>query len=123
MPGEGPDGTDGGRRRGLARVHPTPKGFHQHDAGRAPGAVQRHGFRGRRKSRYRGDERWRGAGLLERAHQRPRRGRARGWRSRPAAHGRQFRHCAYHGTALPQGCHENKVRRLSVCLHYTGRLL
>jgi len=58
VPGEGPFGASRGRRRGATRVHPALEGVHQHDAGRAPGAVQRHGVRGRREGRHRGDERW-----------------------------------------------------------------
>jgi len=123
MSGEGPIGTRRGRRRSTAGVHATSEGVHEYDAGGAPGAVQRHGIRGRRESRHGGDERWRGAGLVERVDQWPRRGRARGRRARSAAHGRQFRHCADHGTAVPPGRHENKVRRLSVRLHHADGLL
>lgn len=105
MPGEGPVGAGRGRRRGAAGVHAALEGVHQHDAGRAPGPVQRHGVRGRREGRHRGDERRRGAGLVERAHQRTRRGGARGWRARPATYGRQLRHRTHHGAAVSPGRH------------------
>jgi len=77
VPGEGPLGAGRGRRRGAARVYPALKSVHQHDAGRTPGAVQCHGVRSRRKGRHSSNERWRRAGLVERADQWPRRGRAR----------------------------------------------
>jgi len=123
VPGEGHVGADGGRRRGAAGVHAAPEGVHQHDAGRAPGAVRRHGVRRGREGRHRGDERRRGAGLVERADQRPRGGGARGRRSRPAPHGRQLRHRAHHGAALPSGRHADQVRRLPVRLHHADRVL
>lgn len=123
MSGKGSLGTGRGRRRGAAGVYATPEGVHQHDVGRAPGAVQRHGVRGRREGRHRGDERRRRAGLVERTDQRSRRGGTRGRDTRPAPHGRQLRHSAHDGTAVPPGRHENKVRRLSVRLHHADRLL